>query len=63
MQSANDLSIKAKLTENNCDHGCANTFYTGLAVDIDNDGRKDFLQTNVDNGWNFSQLMSLYNAF
>ena len=50
-------------TENNCDYGCANTFYTGLAVDIDNDGRKDFLQTNVDNGWNFSQLMTLYNAF
>ena len=50
-------------TENNCDHGCANTFYLGLAVDIDNDGFKDFLQTHVNNGWIVSQLMVLYNIF
>lgn len=50
-------------TENNCDYGCANTFYLGLAVDIDNDGFKDFLQTHVNNGWIVSQLMVLYNIF
>ena len=52
-------------TENNCDHGCANTFYTGLAVDIDNDGRKDFLQTNVDNGWKEKpkELAEMYNKY
>ena len=50
-------------TENNCEPSCANTFYLGLAVDIDNDGFKDFLQTHVNNGWIVSQLMVLYNIF
>ncbi len=50
-------------TENNCDYGCANTFYSGLAVDIDNDSKMDFLQLNSLDGWNFSQLMTLYDTF
>ena len=50
-------------TENDCEYGCANTFYLGLAVDIDDDGFKDFLQTHVNNGWIVSQLMVLYNLF
>lgn len=49
--------------ENDCEYSCANTFYLGLAVDIDNDGFKDFLQTHVNNGWIVSQLMTLYNSF
>ena len=50
-------------TETECEYGCANTFYLGLAVDIDNDGFKDFLQTHVNNGYIVSQLMTLYNLF
>ena len=49
--------------EENCEFGCANTFYTALAIDIDQDGDIDFLQTEANTGWVLSQLMTLESRF
>ena len=50
-------------SEENCEYGCANNFYTGLVVDIDQDGLVDFVQTQANNGWVISQLMTLKSPF